>query len=81
MSKSHQSRFTERLSTTNLETQRKKREEATSLCLLKLTLSWLFKYREDASLNMYPPSKNLRISRNTVPVHKVWRKTEKMPNV
>lgn len=58
----------------------KKREEATSLCLLKFTLSWLFKYGEDASLSMYPTSKNLRMSCNTVPVHRAWRKMEKMYN-
>lgn len=58
----------------------KKREEAMSLCLLKLTLSWLFKYGEDASLSMYPTSKNLRILCNTVLVHRAWRKIEKMYN-
>lgn len=59
----------------------KKREEAISLCLLEsLTLSWLFKYAEDSSLNMYPPSKSLRISYNTVPVHRVWRMMGKMYN-
>lgn len=41
----------------------------------------LFKREEGAYLNLYPPSKELRVWCNPDPVHKVWRKKANIPNV